>query len=148
MMKRIALAACLLLAGSAQAQDIPLTKILAPGEGWKPLTHQEFGSIMGLATDSEGLVYVSDAKNKQIVRVNLDGKAERFVKVSGVPGGLAFDSEGRLLVGLPGKGRIVRIEGPDKETTVIDGLRECAGWRPRRRGTSTAASRASSPFTW
>lgn len=126
-MRRIALLAGLLLVGSAQAQDIPLTKILAPGEGWMPLTSRLFPSIGGLATDSWGDVLISDRENKQVVRIGLDhlgiAKVETFAKLSEGPAGLAFDGEDRLHVCLPESGRLARIEQSDKETTLAEGLK-------------------------
>ncbi len=142
-MKRSAIVACVLLilacpfreGGEARGQDIPLTRILAPGEGWKPLGKKDFFAIGGLATDAKGLVYVSDPALKQIVRVDLDGKTEVFATLSALVDGLAFDKEGRLYGCQPRKGRIVRIESPDKEIPVAEGLKEVQGLVVTKAGT-------------
>ncbi len=139
MMQRIVAIGCLLpalagLTGSARAQDIPLSKVLAPGEGWKPLTRHEFPSIAGLATDGRGLVLVSDPGNKQIVRVDLAGKAETFARLTSEPAGLAFDQEGHLFACQPKAGRIVRIEAPDRETIAAEGLKGVRDLVVRRDG--------------
>ncbi len=120
---RALLALCLLGAGKAGAQDIPLSKVLAPGEDWQPLTSWSFNAIGGLTADQQGLLYVSDPESRQIVRIDLEGKAGVFATVSDGVAGLAFDGEGRLYGCQPRRGRIISIESSRKERTVAEGLK-------------------------
>src|SRR5438093_4057664 len=89
------LVASLLLAAPAAAQDMPLSQILLPGEGWK-LVAKDFKEPSALAADRAGNVYVADRKKKQIIRVDTDGRSSVFAKTGQGVTGMAFGPDGRL----------------------------------------------------
>ena len=61
-------------AETAVAQDMPLSQILPPGEGWQvALKDCKFAGA--LAGDCRGNVYVADPDGKQILCIDPDGKA-------------------------------------------------------------------------
>lgn len=69
------------LSHHASAQDMPLTDILLPGEGWRKV-EVKCGKIGGLAADAEGRLYVADKETEKLLRLNGDNKAEVFAKTS------------------------------------------------------------------
>ncbi len=111
----------LLVARPAAAQDMPLTQVLPPGEGWR-LLETSLASIGGLTADAKGQLYVSDPERKQILRVSLDGKAKVWAKTSAAVHGLAVDRVGLVYGCQPAEGQIVRFDADGKETTVAEKL--------------------------
>src|SRR5262245_40846707 len=94
-MKRLAVLAVLAAATPAAAQDMPLTQILIPGEGWKPVPGLP-GLVTDLAGDGRGGVYVVAVNGREVHHVGPDGKAalfarrgfdDVFVGLAAVPGG-------------------------------------------------------------
>jgi DNA-binding beta-propeller fold protein YncE len=82
-----------------------------------------------VAIGQDGTVYVSDANRGTVLR--FDGLTGRFLEVfatipdGGAPVGLAFDGQGRLVIGDFGKSRLFRA-GPDRgrvEFLSAEGLR-------------------------
>jgi gluconolactonase len=73
------LVSLVLVAGSARAQDMPLTQVLIDGEGWQ-LVSQGHTFTEGPAVDAEGRVYFTDVRAGKIWKVDLDGKVSLFVE--------------------------------------------------------------------
>jgi gluconolactonase len=92
-------AAFLLAAGPAAAQDMPLTQVLLPGEGWHAV-EGDWQSVAALAADREGNVYLADPKGKQIVRLPAAGGKPEVQPVDTVRG-LAVNRDGFLFFCLP-----------------------------------------------
>src|SRR4051794_10526485 len=108
----------ILMSSFAAAQDMPLTQILAPGEGWKPVK-AEFKSIGGLTADARGNVYVADPENEQILRLNAEGKAEVFARTKGEVRKLRAGPDGKLYgFSDQDEGAIVVIDAEGERTLV------------------------------
>lgn len=121
-MKKIAIVVLLIAAASAAGQDMPLSQILAPGEGWHKFTSSPFVKIGGLAADSKGRVYVSEAASHRVSRIDPDGKVVVLARLSERLGGLAVDAEGRVFVTQPGEGHILRIDDKGEGIVVAGDL--------------------------
>src|SRR5947199_7280699 len=96
----------LLLAAPAAAQDMPLSQVLIPGEGWKRVA-KGFEKPSALAADRAGHVYVADKEKKEIVRVDKDGGSSLFAKTGHGVTGMAFGPDGRLYTCQPKAERIM-----------------------------------------
>jgi sugar lactone lactonase YvrE len=92
---RTAVVALLLFAAPTAAQDMPLTQVLIPGEGWRPVPGLP-GGITDLSGDGRGAIYVVAVNGREVHRVGPDGKAalfarrgfdDVFVGLAAVPGG-------------------------------------------------------------
>ena len=90
-------AACLLLTGSsAMAQDMPLTQVLLPGEGWQ-LVGSGYKFTEGPAVDAKGNVFFTDIPNDRIHRVDATtGKVTVFAEKTARTNGLMFGRDGLL----------------------------------------------------
>ena len=95
----------------AGAQDMPLTQVILPGEGWQAAA-VECKSAGGLAGDGRGSVYIADQDGKQIWRLDKDGKASVFAKTEGGVHGLAAD--GRLFAAEPDAKKVVVYDADGK----------------------------------
>ncbi|MFO0880769.1 MAG: hypothetical protein U0840_25840 [Gemmataceae bacterium] len=115
-MYRALLIVALLAGGAAQAQDMPLSQILLPGEGWRELSRLESNPGAILA-DGQGRLLVAEA-DRPIVRV-IDGDelVRAFWTPSGVVRAMCRDREGGILATIPARKRIVRFDGK-KELTI------------------------------
>lgn len=85
------------------------------------------GSMLGLAIDGAGAVYVCDIGNRCIQRITPDGHIRRHGAQIGYPNYPVFDSVGRLWVSDSGdwgqtNGGIVRIDPDGATERVLDGL--------------------------
>ncbi len=92
---------------------------LAPFE----VVADRFREPMGVVVDEDGVVYVSDRKAGMIFEIT-DGKVEPLVRGLDHPVGLAFDSEGRLLIIEQDEGRLLRIEDDGNLTVVTEGMKD------------------------
>ncbi len=115
-------------ASSAAAQDMPLSQVLLPGEGWRQVP-VDCKSAAGLAGDGRGNVYVADPDGRQIWRIDKDGKASLFTKTVGSVHGLAVAADGRLFAGEPEAERVLVYDADGKE---IGAPRRPRGERPGR----------------
>lgn len=77
------------------AQDMPLTQVLLPGEGWE-LVADGFEFTEGPVADADGRVFFTDIPNSRIHRIDLDGKLTVFAENTARTNGLAFGPDGRL----------------------------------------------------
>jgi gluconolactonase len=85
------------------------------------------GSMLGLALDGDGAVYVCDVGNHGIQRITPDGVARRYGDRIGYPNFPVFDDRGRLWVSDSGQwgqadGSVVRIDPDGTTERVLDGL--------------------------
>ena len=93
------LAACMLvvLSGStAFAQDMPLTQVLLPGEGWH-LVGSGYRFTEGPAVDARGNVFFTDIPNDRIHRIDATtGTVTVFAEKTARTNGLMFGNDGLL----------------------------------------------------
>jgi gluconolactonase len=120
-MSRYCVLVLLLAAVPARAQDMPLSQVLLPGEGWRPGPVEHKG-LAALAGDGRGNVYVSEPQSKQVLRIGPDGKAIAFANTEYPVTALAVGPEGQVYAAEASRGRIVRLDGTDKETVLTTGL--------------------------
>ncbi len=99
---------------TAAAQDMPLTQVILPGEGWKP-AGVECASAAGLAGDGRGEVYVADPDGRQIWKLDKYGKASLFTKTQGSVHGLAVAADGRIFAAEPEAERVLVFDAAGKE---------------------------------
>ena len=105
---------------TAAAQDMPLSQVLAPGEGWQAALTQ-CQSAGALAGDGRGHVYVADPDGKQIWRVGPDGKASVFAKTDGAVHGLAAAPDGGLFASEPDQKCVLLLNADGKEVGKSEG---------------------------
>ncbi len=102
-----------LLLRSPQANSI----IIAPGA-----TLQKLGGgyefTEGPANDAQGNVYFTDQPNDRIMKWNIDGTTEEWMKPCGRSNGMAFDKQGNLITCADDKNELWSIS-PDKKVTVL-----------------------------
>jgi gluconolactonase len=90
-------AAFLAAARPAAAQDMPLTQVLLPGEGWH-VVEGDYQSVGALAVDALGDVLFSDPKGKQILHIPAaGGDPKQVLRTREVIGGLAVSPRGGTL---------------------------------------------------
>jgi sugar lactone lactonase YvrE len=105
----------LAVVSTAGAQDMPLTQVILPGEGWKPVA-VDCASAAGLAGDGRGAVYVADPDGRQIWRIDPDGKASLFTRTEhGSVHGLFVAADGRLFAAEPEAERVLVFDASAKE---------------------------------
>lgn len=75
----------------------------------------EYGSLLGMALDGRGRLYVCDPGNHQVWRVNEDGRHEAFGGPIDYPNYAAFTRDGRLFVSDSGE-----LETPTGKIFVIN----------------------------
>jgi hypothetical protein len=134
-MNRLAVLALLAASTAAPAQDMPLTQVLLPGEGWKPVAGLP-GLVTDLAGDGRGNVYVVAVNGREVHRIGPDGKAtpfarrgfdDVFVGLSAVPGGPLY----ALLDAKAAKGgrevSLVTLDADGETSREVKGLKECTG---------------------
>jgi len=114
-------AVVLAAASVAAAQDMPLTQVILPGEGWQ-LVAMDCSSTAGLVGDGRGNVYVADPDGRQLWRIDKDGKAALFTKTVGCVHGLAVAPDGRLFAGEPEMERVLVYDESGKEVARHEGL--------------------------
>jgi gluconolactonase len=74
----------------------------------------------GPVNSPDGSVYFSDIKAGRIYKWNLDGSVNIFVEGLNAPNGLAFDSQGTLVVCESGNGRLIAIDSQGVVSVVAD----------------------------
>jgi sugar lactone lactonase YvrE len=121
MRRMVCVGLVLALSGPAVGQDIPLSQVLIPGEGWHAVG-QEFKAVGGLAADREGNVYVADPEASGLTRIRSDGQARPFGGDLSGAHGIAWGPDDRLYVCQPGRRRVVALDADGKEHAVAGDL--------------------------
>lgn len=90
------------------------------------------GSMLGLAIDGPGAVYVCDVGNGCVQQIAPDGRIRRYGDAIGYPNFPVFDAQGRLWVSDSGDwnsavGTVVRIDPDGATEHLIHGLRFANG---------------------
>lgn len=94
----------------ALAQDLPLSQLLIPGEGWK-LIAEGFSFTEGPAVDEAGNLFFVDVPTSKILKHDVtSGKTDVFVAESGKASGLMFGGDGRLYAAQSGERAIVAYD--------------------------------------
>jgi len=91
--------------------------VIAPGATLQKLGGG-FEFTEGPANDAEGNVYFTDQPNNRIMKWNIDGKVEEWMKPCGRANGMAFDKKGNLIACADEKNELWSIS-PDKKVTVL-----------------------------
>src|SRR5712692_9829348 len=85
----------LLIAAPLAAQDMPLSEILVPAEGWRVVA-EDCKAVHGLAADRDGNVYIADSENKHLTRISTDGQVKGVTMNEPGLYGLALGPDDRL----------------------------------------------------
>ena len=85
----------MLLAFQAPGQDMPITQVLIPEEGWE-LIAEGYKFTEGPAVDKQGNVYFTDVPESKIYKIDGRGKVSVFVENSARTNGLMFGPDGLL----------------------------------------------------
>lgn len=101
--------------------DLSDIDALAPVE----LVAQGFREPTGVVVDQTGVIFVSDRKTGEILKI-VSGHISRLVTSLKRPVGLSFDGEGRLLIVEEKSGSLLRLEPDNRLTVLAQGIK-----RPR-----------------
>lgn len=107
-----------LAAGTAAAQDMPLTQVLLDGENWK-LVSEGHKFTEGPAADAEGNVYFVDVPTSQIFKIDTSDKVTVFAENAGRPSGLSIGPDGKLYACQSETKRVVRYDAPGQPPQII-----------------------------
>lgn len=99
------------------------TLILNPGQDWQPVG-QSYAAVAGLAVDSQGEVFFSDAPSSRIFKIATDGSVTLFKQNTAGAKGLMFGPDGRLYACQASLKRIVAYT-PDGRESVIASQTPC-----------------------
>src|SRR5262245_2524409 len=77
------------------AQDMSVTGVLVPSEGWK-LVAEGYQFTEGPAVDPQGQVFFTDIPASRIYKISLDDKVSLFADATANTNGLMFGPDGRL----------------------------------------------------
>lgn len=108
----------LVLPGLTQAQDMPLSQILLPGEEWQPIG-LGFKTIEGMWIDAQGNIHVLDPSNNDhnVTVLAPDGAVLRGQKMTPEPGFAVTTQGGRFVYSThPGR-KTVRLHDTETNTT-------------------------------
>lgn len=125
-MPRSIVLSCLLTlvaTGSAFAQDMPLSDVLIPGEGWE-LVSEGHKFTEGPAADADGLVYFVDVPNSKIFRIEADGQVTTVDENAERTSGLSFSSGGKLYACRNGGKKVVVYPDPKNDPAQVKVLAE------------------------
>ena len=102
------------------AQDMPLSQVLLPGEGWE-LAVEGIGFADAPTADSKGNFYFSDMKSEQgLFRVSPDGMKHPFLNGATGISGMKFGPEGKKLYACRARAReLVSINLETSKITVL-----------------------------
>jgi sugar lactone lactonase YvrE len=96
-------------------------KILAPVKPWD-LLGQGYQLTGDSAVDKDGIVYFTDARRNQILKIDLEGKISIWKEGSNVAHGIAFGPDGRLYAGQHDRKRIVAFSSDGTESVIAEGV--------------------------
>ena len=129
---------------AGSSQNSMLRAVLQPGENWQRCStgpanksNESSGTLIdqgpsvitahftagALASDSAGNVYVQNPSNGRIDRINADGIARPYARVSPGNNGLAFGPDGRLYVAESAPARISALNQRGHAAVVAEGIR-------------------------
>lgn len=110
--------ACLVHSLALQAQDMPISQLLIPGEDWQ-LIAEGYQFTEGPAVDEKGDVYFVDIPSSKILKIDVAaGKTGVFVEDSGKASGLMFGGDGRLYACQNGNRAIIAYDTAGKGTVI------------------------------
>lgn len=119
-MKATSIVILLVTAASlACGQDMPLTQVLLPGEGWR-LVSEGHKFTEGPAAAANGDLYFTDVPGNKIFRVTDEGKVSLFTDNAKRVSGLMFGPDGRLYAAQGGAGKIVAFNKSGETETIAD----------------------------
>jgi gluconolactonase len=102
-----------------------LSSILRPGEAWERVAG-DYSSVAGLASDPQGGVYFSDALNRTLIRIGVDGQPRSVARNIPAVRGEACGPDGTLYATVPGEHQIVALDAAGNARKVADNIRgEC-----------------------
>lgn len=110
---------CFVCAVTSDAQDMPLSQVLIPSEGWE-LVGQGYQFTEAPAVDSKGNLYFADVAGNKIYRLNEEGKPDVFVEDSARTSGLMFGADGKLYGCQNGGRKIVAYDAEGNAETIVD----------------------------
>jgi sugar lactone lactonase YvrE len=109
-------------AATVRGQDMPLSQILVPGEGWE-LASEGYQFTEGPAVDAAGNLYFVDVPASKIFRLDMQSRAlSLFAEETGRASGLMFGGDGRLYACQNGGRKIVAYDAGGKPTTICDDI--------------------------
>ena len=118
-MKKFLIIGLVGLGGSAVAQDMPLSQVLIPGEGWQ-LVVKGLGFSDAPTADDKGNFYFSDLRSEQgLFRVGSDGKVTPFLKGATGISGMKFGPDGKLYACRARARELVSIDVKTSKITVL-----------------------------
>jgi outer membrane protein assembly factor BamB len=94
--------------------------VTAPGAKLEKLIDNRFGFSEGPVFDGDNTYYFTDFRNNLIYTWTLDGQLSVFRENSGGANGLAFDSQGNLLVCEMASGRLVSLDQQGNLTVLAE----------------------------
>ena len=104
------------------AQDMPLSQVLLPGEGWE-LVAGGYRFTEGPAVDARGNVFFTDVPASRIDRIDaVTGKVTRFAENTARTNGLMFGADGLLYGCRNGEQKIVAYAPDGSVQTVAEGI--------------------------
>jgi gluconolactonase len=105
----------------AKVNDRGVYEILQPGEDWQ-LLGQGYQLTADSAVDRDGAVYLTDARNNRILRIDGEGRISTWKEGSNGSHGVAFGPDGRLYAGQHDRKRIVAFSNDGKESVIAEGV--------------------------
>jgi sugar lactone lactonase YvrE len=100
-----------------RGQKVPVSIYRVPPGGVREIFVTELTNPTSMAIGPDGLLYATSRFDGTVSRIDPDGDVEVVARDLGVACGLAFDHQGRLVVGDRG-GRILRVDSPDRCTVM------------------------------
>lgn len=120
MLKYIGMGLPILLLGSLlAAQDMPLSDVLIPDEGWR-LISEGHQFTEGPATAPDGSVYFTDVPQGKLFRIDPAGKVHLFAEGVERVSGLMFGPDGRLYAAQISVKRIVAFNEKGVAELIAD----------------------------
>ena len=118
-MKKFLIIGLVGLGGPVVAQDMPLSQVLIPGEGWQ-LVVKGLGFSDAPTADDKGNFYFSDLRSEQgLFRVGSDGKVTPFLKGATGISGMKFGKDGKLYACRARARELVSIDVKTSKITVL-----------------------------
>ncbi len=118
-MKRLLIIGLMVLSHSVQAQDMPLSQVLIPGEKWE-LVVERLGFADAPTADDRGNFYYSDMRSEQgLFRVSSNGKVAPFLKGTTGISGMKFGPDGKLYACRGRTRELVCIDVKTSKITVL-----------------------------